>query len=422
MDTAPLRTSVDFRRLFIGRSVTLIGSAITEVALLIQVKQITGSPLAVGLIGVAQVVPVVIFSLYGGALADRLDRKKLALWCEVALGVITLLLTLNALLRHPILWFLYVAAALIISLTVLQRPSLDSAVPRIVSDDQFSAASALLSIASNSSTILGPALSGLLVAGPGAKYAYGLDTLSYLISLLLLARLRSLPRMQADEEDEPSPTLASIWQGLRYAVGRRDLLGSYLVDLSAMTFAYPVALFPFVAAELHAQWAQGLLFSAEAVGALLLSVTSAWTGRIRRQGRAIALAGAAWGVSIIGFGLSGNIALALFFLVLAGGADTLSGIFRDTMWNKSIPGSVRGRMAGVEVLSYGTGPVLGQIRGGAVAQGFGVPVSLWSGGAACIVAIGLTCVSLPQLLSYDARSPQQPENSAAEVEDRASPR
>ncbi len=162
----------------------------------------------------------------------------------------------------------YVAAALIISLTVLQRPSLDSAVPRIVSDDQFSAASALLSIASNYSNILGPALSGLLVAGPGARYAYGLDTLLYVLSFLLLAGLRSLPRIQPEGDDTPPATLASIWQGLRYAVGRRDLLGSYLVDLSAMIFAYPVALFPFVAAELHAQWAQGFLFSAEAVGAL----------------------------------------------------------------------------------------------------------------------------------------------------------
>jgi MFS family permease len=194
-----------------------------------------------------------------------------------------------------------------------------------------------------------------------------------------------------------------VLDGIRYAVARRDLLGSYLVDLAAMTLAFPIALFPFMASDLHAEWAQGLLFSAGSLGAVLASATSGWAGRVRRHGRAIALSAAAWGAAIAAFGLSDHIAIALAFLVIAGGMDMLSGMFRVTLWNQTIPDDLRGRIAGLEGLSYSLGPVAGQLRGGVVAGVFGARAALWSGGLACVGAVVLICVALPQLWRHDAR-------------------
>ncbi|HEY4023564.1 MAG TPA: MFS transporter [Pseudonocardiaceae bacterium] len=400
MDLSPLRDSVEFRKLFTSQTVTLFGSQITEIAVLVQVTRLTGSPLAVGLLGVVQVVPVVVFSLYGGLLADRLDRRVLAFGCEAALLIITAGLLLNSLIPRPALWPLYVAAGLAVSLAVLQRPSLDAAVPRLVRKDQLAATSALLSVGGNVSLIIGPAIGGALMAGPGPALAYGIDAATYLISVVFLFALRALPR---DPDAEPVTGLRGIAAGVRYALGRRDLLGSYLVDVAAMTLAFPVALLPFMAIQLHAGWAQGLMFSASSVGALIASATSGWTGGVHRYGRAIAVSAAAWGATILGFGLSPNVGVAMAFLVLSGGADMYSGIFRTTLWNSTIPDEMRGRLAGLEVLSYGVGPVLGQVRGGAMASVLGVRFSLASGGVACVLAVGATCAALPRLWQFDRR-------------------
>ena len=399
MDVRPLRDSVEFRKLFTSRTVTLLGSEITEIAVLVQVTRLTGSPLAVGLLGVVQVVPVVVFSLYGGLLADRFDRRVLAFGCEAALLMITAGLLLNSLLPRPTLWPLYVAAGLAVSLAVLQRPALDAAVPRIVRKDQLAASSALLSVGGNVSLIIGPAIGGALMAGPGPALAYGIDAGTYLISVAFLFALRALPR---SADAEPVSGLHGIAAGIRYALGRPDLLGSYLVDVAAMTLAFPVALLPFMAIQLHTSWALGLMFSASSVGALLASATSGWTGGVHRYGRAIAVSAAAW-AAIVGFGLSPNIGVAMAFLVLSGGADMYSGIFRTTLWNSTIPDEMRGRLAGLEVLSYGVGPVLGQVRGGAMAGVLGVRVSLVSGGVACVLAVGATCAALPRLWQFDRR-------------------
>lgn len=398
MDVSPLRDSAEFRKLFASNTITLLGSEITEVAVLVQVTKLTGSPLAVGLLGVVQVVPVVVCSLYGGLLADRFDRRVLAFGCEVALLVITAGLLLNSLLPHPALWVFYVAAGLAVSLAALQRPSLDAAVPRLVRKDQLAATAALRSAGTDVSLIIGPAIGGALMAGPGPGWAYGIDAVSFLFSIGFLFALSPIQR--TGEADVTG--LRGIAEGLRYALGRRELLGSYLVDIAAMTLAFPVALFPFMAAALHANWAQGVMFSASSVGALLASATSGWTGGVHRHGRAIAIAAAAWGLAIVGFGLSPNVGVAIAFLVLSGAADMYSGIFRTTLWNSTIPDEMRGRLAGLEVLSYAVGPVLGQVRGGALASRFGIRFTLASGGVACALASGAVCASLPRLWQFKA--------------------
>jgi MFS family permease len=206
--------------------------------------------------------------------------------------------------------------------------------------------------------------------------------------------------------------LREILVGMRYAVSRKDLLGSYLADLSAMIFAYPNALFPFMAVVLHAPWATGLMFAAPSAGALGMSLTSGWMGQVRRHGLAIAISAALWGAAMAGFGLSPDIYVALAFLVAAGAADETSGIFRDTLWKQTIPDHLRGRMAGIELLSYAAGPPAGQLRSGVVASVAGTRFSLVSGGAACVAAVGVVCAALPALISGALSAGQSPATSA----------
>lgn len=242
----------------------------------------------------------------------------------------------------------------------------------------------------------------MLATWPGPLAVYILDTVSFAVSLGFLGRLGPLPAPEADD-DAPPGGVRSLLSGIGYARRRPELIGSYLVDLAAMTFSFPNALFPFMAADLHAPWAVGLMFAAPSAGAVAASATSGWAGRVHRHGRAIALAAAGWGLAITGFGLAPDIAVALALLVLAGGADMLSGIFRGTLWNQTIPDSIRGRMAGVELLSYGLGPSAGQIRAGSVASITSPRVSLWSGGLICVGAVALTCAALPGFVAYSAR-------------------
>jgi MFS family permease len=407
MDLVPLRDSREFRLLFASRSITLFGTTAGEVALLVQAKQLTGSAVAVGLLGIAELVPIVVFGLYGGLLADRFDRGRMLRWCEAGLGGLAGALVLNASLPHPAVWPLYALAAGMSALAALQRPSFDAAVPRTVARERLSGASALLSMSANAGQIIGAALGGAIAAGPGPQFVYLLDAATFAASFWLLCRLRPLAPPAAGEHT-PAPGLRGVVSGLHYARHRPDLIGSYLADLAAMTFAYPNALFPFMASALHASWAVGLMFAAPAVGALAASALSGWTARIHRLGRAIAASAACWGVAIIAFGLAPDIGVALGCLLAAGAADMMSGIFRDVLWNQSIPDSMRGRMAGVELLSYGVGPSAGQLRAGGVAALAGTRFSLWSGGLGCVAAVGVVCLVLPGFTGYDARRAVRP--------------
>ena len=279
MDFVPLRDSREFRLLFTSRSITLFGTNAGGVALLVQAKQLTGSAVAVGLLGIAELVPIVVFGLYGGLLADRFDRGRMLRWCEAGLGCLAGALVLNASLPRPAVWPLYALAAGMSALAALQRPSFDAAVPRTVARERLSGASAMLSMSSNAGQIIGAAVGGAVAAGPGPQFVYLLDAATFAVSFWLLCRLRPLAPPDAGEHT-PAPGLRSVVSGLHYARKRPDLIGSYLADLAAMTFAYPTALFPFMASTLHATWAVGLMFSAPAVGALAASALSGWTARV----------------------------------------------------------------------------------------------------------------------------------------------
>ncbi len=412
LDTRPWRTSRDFRLLFVGGSVSRIGSMVTYVCLPFQIKELTGSFVLVGVLGAVELVPLVVFGLYGGALADSVDRRRMVLLTEAAFLVLSAGLMVNALLPRPSLWPIYVFAFVAAALDGLQRPSLDALLPRIVAHDQLGAAAALTGLSMSLATMAGPALGGVLIAVVGVWAGYAVDVVTFAGSMVALLMMRAVPPPRGADR----PSLRGIAEGLGYAWSRKDLLGTYLVDLSAMFFAFPYALFPFVADALHADWALGLLYSAGFLGGALATATSGWTRRIHHHGRAIVYASAVWGAAIALFGLAHDIWAALAMLAVAGAGDMVSGIFRQLMWNQTIPDEIRGRMAGTELLSYSLGPQLGQVRSSLVAQWTTLRVSIVSGGIACVAGAFVLALALPSLWTYDERTD---ENAARERSVRA---
>jgi MFS family permease len=399
-DLAPWRSSRDFRLMWLAGAVTNFGSFLTLVALPVQIKDLTGSTTAVGAVGAVELVPLIVFGLYGGALADAVDRKLLIVGAEAAQGLLVAGLLVDTMAPHPAIWPLYAAAALSSALAGLQRPALDAIVPRIVPHDQLTAAVALNGLRWQIGAVAGPSVAGVVIAYAGLGWSYGIDVATFAVSVVLGLGLRRSPAAH----DAAPPSLRGIAEGARYAWGRKELLGTYVIDMAAMFFAYPVAIFPFLADDLHARWALGLMYAAGSVGGLAVSLTSGWTSRVRRHGRMVVASAAGWGLAMACAGWSGHVWVVLLFLATAGGCDMLSGIGRSTMWNQTIPDALRGRLAGIELLSYSTGPQLGQVRSGGVAAVSSARVSVWSGGLACVGAVGLLALSLPALLAYDGSS------------------
>ncbi|MFJ5778738.1 MFS transporter [Streptomyces sp. NPDC093094] len=399
-DLSPWRASRDFRRLWVSGAVSNFGSFLTFVALPVQIKELTGSAAAVGAVGAVELLPLIVFGLYGGALADALDKRGLIVWTEAGQGVLSAVLLVNALLPRPAVWPLYLVAALSSALVSVQRPALDSLWPRIVAHEHLPAAASLNSLRWTVGGVAGPALAGVVVAYAGLGWAYAADLLTFVVSVALVLPLASSPAAR----EAAKPSLKAIAEGARYAWSRKELLGTYAVDLAAMFLAMPLAVLPFLADDLDAEWSLGLMYAAVPLGSLLVSVTSGWTARIHRHGRMVVLAAALWGLAIAAAGVCGNVWLVLLFLTVAGGCDMVSGIFRGVMWNQTIPDELRGRLAGIELLSYSVGPTLGQVRSGGFAAWWGVRTSVWSGGLLCAGAVGLLALCLPKLMTYDART------------------
>ena len=400
MDMSPLRESREFRLLWGSLAVTSFGSCLTYVALPLQIKELTGSPLAVGSVGLAQLLPLVAAGLWGGALADALDRRRLALWAEAAQGLCSAALLAEALLPHPALWALYLVAACAAAAGSLQEPSLTALTPQVVAPDRLAAASALNSSVQGAGAVVALSVAGVLAATAGVTTAYAADVATFAVSIALLARLRPVPAVA----HAARASVGSIMTGVRYALSRRDLLGTYAVDLAAMLLAAPDAVFPFLADDLGAPWALGLMYASFAVGALLVSATSGWAARVHRHGRAVVVGALGWGAAVAAAGLSGRIWPVLLCLVVAGGFDEVSGLFRDVLWNGSIPDELRGRLAGVELLSYSVGPTGARLRAGWAAAALGVRSSLLAGGLACVAAVGALALAVPSLLRYDDRT------------------
>jgi MFS family permease len=400
VDISPLKKYRDFRLIWISGIVTRLGSMITYVALPFQIKELTNSYIAVGLMGAVEIVPLVIFGLYGGVLADKVDRKKM-IWATEALSmVMTLILFTNSRLENPSLIAIYVVGGCFAALNGLQSPSMDAIIPRIVGHDDLPSTSALMGLRYQAAVIFGPAIGGILLASFGVSISYLVDVLTYIIALLLLWRLSSvLPTGTVK-----GATLKSLGEGIVYAVRRKDLLGTYLVDLAAMFFAMPTALYPFWADQLDARWALGLFYASVPIGALLVTLTSGWIKNYPFHGRAVFYAALGWGAAITLAGASKTLFLTILFLVIAGASDMVSALFRAAIWNQSIPDELRGRLAGIEMLSYSVGPLGGQMRAGSVAAWTNLRTSVVSGGLLCIGFVVFAATALPKFRKYDVRS------------------
>jgi MFS family permease len=400
LDTTPLR-SRDFRLLFVAGTVFYLGGMVTYVAIPFQIYELTGSNFLVGAVAIAELVPLVVFGLYGGALADHADRRRLLVWAGLAQAACIAVLAVNAFDGHPELWLIFVVSALLAATSALQRPSREALMPRTVPHEQIAAANALTSLGMQIGVLVGPAIGGLLIAFVGIGWCFVVDICGLLVAVTLFAALRPYPHVA---ETTP-PSLRGIHEGLTYALRRRDLLGTYLVDIAAMVLAIPVVLFPALAQEVFDRpQVLGLLYSAETVGALVATALSGWTSRVHHHGRAIVVAAAAYGLMVALAGVMPSVWLVLLFLALSGAADMISGVFRGTVWNQTIPDQMRGRLAGIEMLSYSLGPLGGQVRAGLVADAWSVRGAIWSGGAACVGGVLLTAAWLRDFWTYDART------------------
>jgi MFS family permease len=398
LDLGPLRRHRDFRLLWAGQGVSFLGSMVTYVALPYQAYALTHSSLVVGLLGLAELAPLLVAALAGGALADALDRRLMVRLTEGGLAACSGILVANALLDRPQVWVLFVVSAAMAALDGLQRPSLDALAPRLVERHELVAAGALNSFRMTVGMVAGPALGGLLIASVGLAWTYAFDVASFGASLAALAMMRAVP---PPPEAEP-PSLRRVLEGWRYARSRPELIGTYVVDMVAMFFGMPQALFPAVAADLGGPGVLGVLYAAPAAGALLATGTSGWTGRVRRHGAAVCLAAAVWGAGVVAFGLAGSLPLAVAALCVAGAADMLSGLFRSAIWNQTIPDHLRGRLAGIEQVSYSTGPLLGNVESGVAASLAGVTGAVVSGGVLCVVGVGVAVGLLPGFWRYRA--------------------
>ncbi|TQJ07856.1 putative MFS family arabinose efflux permease [Lapillicoccus jejuensis] len=398
VDTTPLGHR-DFRLLFVAGTVFYLGGMVSYVAVPFQVFALTGSNLTVGLLGLVELVPLVFFGLYGGALADHVDRRRLLVATGAAQALLTAGLAWNGFREHPSLPVVFVLAALLAAAGSLQRPSREALMPRTLPHDRIVAGNALTSLGTQIGVLAGPLLGGVLVASVGAGWCFVVDVAGLVVATGLYAAMRPYPH----RSETTPPSLAGIGEGISYALRRRDLLGTYLVDIVCMLLAMPVVLFPALAQEVFRQpQLLGLLYSAETVGALVATALSGWTARVSHHGRAIVLAAATYGLFVGLAGLMPSIGLVVVCLACAGAADMVSGVFRGTVWNQSIPESMRGRLAGIEMLSYSVGPLGGQVRAGLTADLWSVRGSIASGGFACVAGVALTAAWLRDFWRYDA--------------------
>jgi MFS family permease len=406
IDLGPLRRHRDYRLLYLGQAASFVGSMLTIVALPYQMYQLTHSSLAVGMISSVELVALLGSALWGGAFADAFDRRRLLIGSELLLLLGSLTLAWNATRAQPSVWLLYVVAALMSAWNGFHRPALEAITPRLVDREELPAIAALGGLRGSLGAIGGPALAGILLSRLGPTWTYLIDAVTFVVSILALSQLRALSTGQLlpgdGEEAAERPSLRSIWNGLSYAAGRPELVGTYVVDLIANMFAMPMALYPALAERYGGARAIGWLYAGMSIGSLTITLFSRWTGGVRRHGLAVIIAAALWGVAIAGLGYAPNLAVAVLCLAAAGAADMVSGIFRMTIWNQTIPTKLRGRLAGVEMISYMTGPLLGNARAGWVATVTSLRTAIVSGGLLCAVGVAACALLLPRFRDYRA--------------------
>lgn len=405
VDIGALRESKAFRRLSAGQLVSLVGRQITVVAVPYQVYTMTRSPALVGLLGLAQVVPLIGVSLLGGGIADRVDRRRLLLVTQALLGLCSFALLVGALSHVPV-YVVFIVVALAASVAALDSPTRTAIVPNLVSAERLPGALSINIAMFQTTLIAGPALGGLVIAHLGLAGAYLVDVASFLAALVAVWLLPPQPPHSTNRE----PTLAALRRGFAFIRRRRVILGGYAMDLSAMIFGLPRAVFPVLAATTFNTNAQGLgyLYAAPGVGAVLAALSSGWLSRSTRLGRVVVVSIALWGVAIVAFGFVTALWLALLLLAFAGAADSFSAVCRNTIMQTLTPDELRGRLTATYFMVVVGGPFLGDLEAGVVAGVTSPRVSVVSGGVLCILGLAAAALAFPEVWRYRGRTTDIP--------------
>jgi MFS family permease len=412
IDLTPLRESRDLRWLLGGQLVSLLGNQLTAVAIPYQVYVLTHSSLDVGLVSLAQLIPLLICSLYGGTVIDATDRRKLLIRVELVMALCSAGLGINTDVGAR-LWPLFVLPAIASGLTGFDNPTRNAIVPRLVRTEQISTASAMVQVLNQVGVIVGPAMGGLLLAGAGADFVYWFDAATFLVAIGAAWTISPQPK----SEGATRPGLRSIAEGFRFIRHRQGIQGAYLIDINAMVFGMPRALFPAMAVTVFHGGATtvGFLYAAPGVGALVGALATGWVTRIRRQGLTVIVAVMVWGGAIVAFGFTSILPLGLLFLAIAGWADVISAVLRNTIIQLSVPDRLRGRLAAIQIGVVQGGPRLGDLEAGAVGNAFGNEISVVSGGLACIAGAALLAWRMPgfRKVEVSATTAQEAEAEAA---------
>ncbi|HSP65562.1 MAG TPA: MFS transporter [Candidatus Deferrimicrobium sp.] len=405
VDIGALRESKSFRRLSAGQLVSLVGRQITVVAVPYQVYTMTRSPTLVGLLGLAQVVPLISVSLLGGGIADRVDRRRLLLVTSALLGLSSMALLFGALWHVPVI-FVFIVVALASCVAALDSPTRTAIVPNLVSPERLAGALSINIAMFQTTLIAGPALGGLVIAHFGLAGAYLVDVASFVAALIAVWLLPPQPPRSTTRE----PTLAALRRGFAFIRRRRVILGGYAMDLCAMIFGLPRAVFPVLAATTFNTDAQGLgyLYAAPGVGALLAALSSGWLSRSTRLGRVVVLSIGVWGLAIIAFGFVTALGLGLLLLAVAGAADSFSAVCRNTIMQTLTPDELRGRLTATYFMVVVGGPFLGDLEAGVVAGVTSPRISVVSGGVLCILGLAASAVAFPEVWRYRGRATDVP--------------
>ncbi|MEU9097078.1 MFS transporter [Streptomyces sp. NPDC048361] len=413
-DLTPFRISADYRRLWFGNMVSWVGSGMTALAISLQVYDLTGSSFYVGLVGIFTLVPLVVFGLYGGAVADTVDRRKLGLYSALGSAALSAALSAGTFAGVANVWFLYAVIALQSICQALNGPARSAMIPKLLPPEHLPAANALNSMIMTTGTLVGPMLGGLVVGFAGYKTAYLIDAITFAASLYAMWRL---PAMLPERTAGGAPggvaggaggtKRPSVMEGLRFLATRPNLRMTFFSDFCAMILAHPRALFPAVAVLWYGGDARttGLLVAAPAIGALLGGVFSGWQSRVHRHGLAVLISVGGWGAAIAAFGLTRQLWLGLFMLAVAGFSDTVSMVFRNTMMQVAAPDEMRGRLQGVFIVVVAGGPRLGDFLAGTVADLTSPAVMVVGGGVACVLAVTVLGLTRRSFARYDARNP-----------------
>ncbi|MFN0277642.1 MAG: MFS transporter [Pyrinomonadaceae bacterium] len=398
IDLSPLKASREYRLLFTGQLVSFFGSMMTFIVVPWQMYQLTNSSAMVGYIYLAEFVPMVILAFVGGAMADFFDKRKLLRITEIGQTMTTAILLVNSLLPDPQVWVLFLAVAMHAGFAAVQRPAFESFIQKVIPPEMMSAVMSLNSIRYSVGAIVSPAVAGIIATQFSASIAYTIDLITFIASLIAVFLIRAVP----SPENAERPSFQSVKRAWKYAFSRQELVGTYFIDVAAMFFAMPQALYPALAAVYGPQYV-GFFPAALAAGALVAGLTSGWAKNVHRHGLMVTIAAVLWGVAIIFFGMANSIFPALLFLGAAGFFDMISGIFRGSIWNQTIPNYLRGRLASIEMMSYLTGPMLGSAKMGIVAEMFSVKTAIVSGGILCVASVLGAAVFLPKFAIYDGR-------------------